>query len=76
MTFGCFVADGTIKPDGITVERLKLAGRSKNEEEEEDVVDAGDMGVNVSDEDEHVEFVGLGQILGELGGGNKSISGC
>lgn len=73
---GCFVADGTIKPEGITDERLKLAGRSKNDEDEDDVVDAGEIGVNVSDDDEQVEFVGLGQILGELGGGNKSISGC
>ncbi len=72
----CFVADGTIK-DGINVERLKLAGKSKNDDEEEDVVEAGDIGVNVSDDDdEHVEFVGLGHILGEFGGGNKSISGC
>ncbi len=72
----CLVADGTIKPDGITDERLKLAGKSKNDEDEEEVVEAGDMGVNVREDDEHVEFVGLGQILGEFGGGNKSISGC
>ncbi len=74
--FICLVADGTIKPDGITVERLKFAGKSKNDEDEEEVVEAGDIGVNVREDDEQVEFVGLGQILGEFGGGNKSISGC
>jgi hypothetical protein len=73
----CFVADGTINPDGITVERLKLVGKSKNDEEDEDVVEAGDIGVNVNEEEEeHVEFVGLGQVLGEFGGGNTSLSEC
>ena len=72
----CLVADGTIKPDGITVERLKFAGKSKNDDDDEEVVEAGDIGVNVREDDEHVEFVGLGHILGEFGGGNKSISGC
>lgn len=74
--FECFVADGTIKPEGITFERLKFAGRSKNDDDDEDVVDAGEIGVNVREEDEQVEFVGLGQILGELGGGKRSLSGC
>jgi hypothetical protein len=72
--FECFVADGTISPDGITDERLKFAGKSKNDDDDDDVVEAGDIGVNVNDDDEHVEFVGLGHILGEFGGGNKSVS--
>ena len=54
-----------------------MAGKSKNDDDEDEVVDAGDIGVNVNDDDEEqVEFVGLGHILGEFGGGNKSISGC
>lgn len=55
---------------------MKFAGRSKNDDDDEEVVDAGEMGVNVREEDEQVEFVGLGQILGELGGGKRSLSGC
>jgi hypothetical protein len=75
--FVFFVADGIINPDGIFDERLKFAGKSKNDDDDDEVVDAGDIGVNVNDDDEEqVEFVGLGHILGEFGGGNKSISGC
>lgn len=78
----CFIADGTINVDddgidGAIVERLKLAGKSKNDDDDDDVVEAGDNGVNVNDDDdEHVEFVGLGHWLGEFGGGNTSLSGC
>lgn len=70
--------DGTINDDCITVFRLLLVfvGKRRNEVDDDDVVDAGDIGVNVSDDEEQVEFVGLGQTLGELGGGKRSISGC
>ena len=75
----CFTAEGTINEEiddeegGITVERFNVVGKSKNEVDDDEVVDAGEMGVKViDDEDEHVEFVGLGQILGEFGGGKRS----
>jgi hypothetical protein len=84
-----FIVDGTINEEnddddddgnngGITMERFRFVGKSRNEVEDDDVVDAGEMGVNViDDDDEHVEFVGLGQILGEFGGGKRStLSGC
>ena len=58
------------------MEREKFAGKSRNDDDEEDVVDAGDIGVKVNEDDEHVELVGLGHILGEFGGGNISLSGC
>jgi len=54
---------------------LKFAGRRRKDIDEDDVVEAGEIGVNVfDDDDEQVEFVGLGQRLGEFGGGNRSIS--
>ena len=62
--------------DVLWFERFGFVGKSKNEVDEDDVVEAGEMGVNVNDDDEQVEFVGLGQILGEFGGGNRSTSGC
>lgn len=55
---------------------MKFAGKSRNDWDDDDVVEDGDKGVNVNDDDEQVEFVGLGHILGEFGGGNKSLSGC
>lgn len=76
----CLVAEGTIRPDdcseGTTVALLKLAGKSRKDDDDDEVVDAGEMGVKVSDEDEQVELVGLGHMLGEFGGGNKSLSAC
>lgn len=74
--FEFFIAGGTIDDKGMTVERLKFVGNRRNEFDDEDVVDAGEIGVNVNDDIDDVEFVGLGQILGEFGGGNKSLSGC
>lgn len=54
---------------------MKFAGRRRKDIDEDDVVEAGEIGVNVfDDDDEQVEFVGLGQRLGEFGGGNRSIS--
>lgn len=70
----CFVADGATS-EGRKFDRLGLLGRSKHEAEDDDVVEAGEMGVKVNDEDEQLEFVGLGQILGEFGGGKRSLSG-